>query len=339
MTGRNPGLATTQGEILADKFIGLGYSTIGVSASPNRYARLADIILTLIKRRHEIDVQCLQVYGGRSFVVEDIASLLGHCLGHRIVMVLHGGGMPEFMARFPNWSHRVLSRAHVIVAPSAYLAKALEKFGFKARIIPNFIDCYKYPYRHRTSLSPHMIWMRAFHSIYNPEMAVRVFWQLRKEFPTATLTLAGPDMGKLAATKRLTKNLNIANVVRFPGFLDLGAKIREGGVHDIYLNTNRVDTMPVSVLEMAAMGLPVVTTAVGGMPFFLINCETGLLVPDNDDEAMAEAIKRLLNDSKLAERLSTNGRRLAERFSWEQVRPQWEQLLSEVQSIRRGAIG
>jgi glycosyltransferase involved in cell wall biosynthesis len=339
MTGRNPGLATTQGEILADKFSELGYSTVSVSGSSNRYVRLADIILTLIRRRREIDVQCLQVYGGRSFVVEDIASLLGTRLGHRIVMLLHGGAMPEFMTRFPNWSCRVLSRAHAIVTPSAYLSKAIEKFGFRGRTIPNFIDCYKYPYRYRTSLSPHLIWMRAFHSIYNPEMALQVLSLVQRVFPSAKLTLAGPDKGSLMAMRRLAKELGVDEAVRFPGFLNMEAKIREGGANDIYLNTNKIDNMPVSVLEMGAMGLPVVTTAVGGIPDFLVNCETGLLVPDNDDEAMAKAVKRLLDDPELAGRLSASGRRLAERFSWEQVGPQWEQLFSEVQSIRRGAIG
>jgi asparagine synthetase B (glutamine-hydrolysing) len=73
-------------------------------------------------------------------------------------------------------------------------------------------------------------------------------------------------------------------------------------------------------------------SAVGGIPDLLTDGETGLLVPDDDDEAMAKAILRLLNDPALAGRLSANGRQLAERSSWENVRLQWEELFAQVMS-------
>jgi len=82
--------------------------------------------------------------------------------------------------------------------------------------------------------------------------------------------------------------------------------------------------------------LPVVTTNVGGMPDLLTQDETGLLVPDNDDEAMAAAIKRLLDSPELASRLSANGRRLAENCAWEKLRPQWEQLFLKVMNRATG---
>ena len=78
------------------------------------------------------------------------------------------------------------------------------------------------------------------------------------------------------------------------------------------------------------MGLPVVATNVGGIADLLTDGETGLLVPDADNTAMSKAVLRLLHDPKLAGCLSTNGRKLAERSSWEQVRPRWENLFTEV---------
>src|SRR5262245_10798446 len=102
MIGRNPGCTTTQGEILSDLFKDEGWSVISVSALPNRYMRLVDIVATLMRSRRRIDVLIVQIYGERSFVVEDIASWLGHQFGHRIVMVLRGGTLPDFMSRFPN---------------------------------------------------------------------------------------------------------------------------------------------------------------------------------------------------------------------------------------------
>ena len=81
MLGRNKGWVTTQGEFLSDLFAEDGYPVLSVSAVPNRYRRLWDIVRTLVLHRRGIDVQCIQVYGGPSFVVEDIASLLGRRFG------------------------------------------------------------------------------------------------------------------------------------------------------------------------------------------------------------------------------------------------------------------
>jgi glycosyltransferase involved in cell wall biosynthesis len=78
------------------------------------------------------------------------------------------------------------------------------------------------------------------------------------------------------------------------------------------------------------MGLPIVATAVGGVPDLLVNGRDGVLVPDNDVEAMANAVLGLLNDPDLAGRLSRNGRRLAERSTWDAVGPQWTGLFREM---------
>jgi glycosyltransferase involved in cell wall biosynthesis len=329
MVGRHPGYVTTQGEILADHFASTGYPVISVSTSANRYIRLLDTITTLLHQGRAVDIQCLQVYGGPSLIVEDIASWLGRLLGQRIVMVLHGGAIPEFMAHYPHWSCRVLRRADILVTPSAFLARAVTRYGFTAQVISNVINLSAYPYRHRRQLSPRLLWMRAFHPIYNPEMAIRALAQVQKVVPEVTLAIAGQDKGRQASVQALAYKLGLGDAVRFPGYLDMAAKVREGNAADIFLSTNHVDNTPVSVVEACGMGLPVVATNVGGIPDLLTDNETSLLVPDDDDRAMAAAVLRLLHNEDLASRLSANGRKLAERFSWEQVRTRWEQIFAD----------
>jgi glycosyltransferase involved in cell wall biosynthesis len=61
---------------------------------------------------------------------------------------------------------------------------------------------------------------------------------------------------------------------------------------------------------------PVVATPVGGTPELVVDGETGLLVPPRDPEALAAALRRLLEDPELARRLGEAGRaRVAERFT------------------------
>ena len=336
MIGRNPGYVTTQEQIVADLFAKAGYPVVSVSASTNRYLRLIDIVRTLIRQRDEFDVMVLAIFSGPSFVVEDIASLIARRFNKRVIMFLHGGAMPQFMARFPRWTRRVLGRAEALIAPSSYLSEAIAPYGFTARIIPNVVDLSHYEYRPRKELRPRLFWMRSFEDAYNPSMAVRVLARLRLSIPEATLVMAGQDKGLGAETRRLAEESGVADRIRFPGFLTPPMKAREGSAADIFINTNRIDNMPVGIIEAGAMGLPVVATAVGGIPHLLKDGETGLLVADDDADAMAEAIKRLLSNSALAARLSAGGRRLAERCAWENVRTEWERLFEELMTSTDG---
>jgi glycosyltransferase involved in cell wall biosynthesis len=329
--GRNPGQVTTQGERLADLLARDGYVLEQASSLYNRYLRALHIFFVALTRCRLARVVILQVYSGPSFVVEDIASFLVRRCGRRIVMHCHGGNLPEFKARFPNWTARVLARADIIITPSRYLERVLRRAGVPCAIIPNTIELTLYPYRHRARLRPKLLWMRAFHQqTYNPAMAVRVFARVKRQIPEATLVMAGQYDPAQRDVERLARELGVANSIRFAGFLDMGAKKLEAEDADIFVNTNYIDNMPVGVVEAFAFGLPVVATNVGGIADLIVEGETGLLVPADADNAMAEAIVRLLRDPELAGRLSSNGRKYAETCGWDSVKPRWEQILAEV---------
>jgi L-malate glycosyltransferase len=332
MLGRSPGHPIGAGEDLAARLVRAGYRVELTSRYRLRLLRLVDIAATLLRHAGSIDVQILQVYSGLSFVLEDVASWLGLRLGQKVVMHVHGGGIPEFMARYPTWTCRVLRRASAIVAPSMFLARALGEYGFAVRVIPNAVDLPIYPYRHRRRLSPRLLWMRTFHPLYNPEMAVRVLARVKRAHPRATLVMAGQDKGIESDVRRLARTFGVEEAIRFPGFLDVESKMREASAADIFLNTNHVDNTPISVIEACAMGLPVVASKVGGICDLLTHRETALLVPDGDDEAMAAAVVQLLEQPEMAASLSASGRDMAVRLSWDQTRPQWEELIAEVTS-------
>jgi glycosyltransferase involved in cell wall biosynthesis len=172
--------------------------------------------------------------------------------------------------------------------------------------------------------------MRAFHPIYNPEMAIKVVARLRGRGIPATLVMGGSDRGSLASAKSLATELNVVEAVRFTGFLGPLAKMHEGNAADIFLNTNRIDNTPVAVIEACAMGLPVVATNVGGISDLLRHDESGLLVPDENDDAMGDSLARLLSNPELVRKLSRNGRQLACQSSWPAIKPQWEALFREL---------
>jgi glycosyltransferase involved in cell wall biosynthesis len=99
---------------------------------------------------------------------------------------------------------------------------------------------------------------------------------------------------------------------------------------DIFINTSNYDTSPQSILEAMANGLCIVSTNVGGIPYLVSDQKEALLVENDQAEAMAENVSKILQDANLAAGLSENARKKAEQFDWDVVLPQWEQLFIEV---------
>jgi glycosyltransferase involved in cell wall biosynthesis len=330
MIGRNAGFVTTQGEFLTDVLRSEGHWVVSASSARTPAMRLISIPTAVLRHRGHVDILIVQTYGGRSFLIEDLASLLGRRSGHRVVFHLHGGDLPRFMERHSAWVRRVLARADALVAPSPFIARAVAPYAGPCRVIPNILDLTRYPFRPRTPARGRLLWMRSFHRLYNPLMAIEVLADVRQRVATATLVMAGQDKGEERRVRQEVERRGLTSAVSFPGFLNEAAKQREFGQADIFINTNHVDNAPVAVLEAAAVGIPVITTDVGGLRDLLREGDSGLLVPDGDAGAMANAVVRVIEDAQLAQRLAYNGRRLAEGSSWEAVRPQWQALFAEL---------
>lgn len=85
---------------------------------------------------------------------------------------------------------------------------------------------------------------------------------------------------------------------------------------DLYVLPSEEESFPLSILEAMAAGLPVVATAVGGVPECVVPDETGVLVPPGNRDALARAIIELAGDPKRRRRYGVAGRRrVVENFS------------------------
>lgn len=330
--GKHPGWVLSQGEILARNFRDEGWTVHESSTVLHPLLRAADMALSLWRRRREADVVIVSVFSGRAFRYTELAAGLCRRAGLPLVAVLHGGALPEFFAAEPARARRALGGAAALVAPSSFLAQAAAGLGLAAKVIPNVVAVEKYlglPRSEPDPAAPRLLWMRTFHEIYHPELALEALALLRRRGLAATLTMAGQDKGLLESCRRRAAALGLGEAVEFPGFLDLSAKIAAFSRHDVFVNTNRVDNSPVTVLEAAAAGLPVVATAAGGLPHLLADGEAALLVPPENAEALAHAIARLMEDSSLRRHIAIGGHHVAAASSWSEVYAQWQKLLQE----------
>ena len=141
--------------------------------------------------------------------------------------------------------------------------------------------------------------------------ALESFELVRREWPGATLSIAG-DGPERAAGGELVAARGIAGV-RFLGHVEGADKARAFRDADIYLFTSLAEGMPNSVLEAMAFGLPVVTSAVGGLRDFFEDGRMGSLVMEGSAEEYARRLLRLARDPGLRQTMGDYNRGFASR--------------------------
>jgi glycosyltransferase involved in cell wall biosynthesis len=312
------------GEELAARLAGRGWSVFTTSTRRARLPRLADMLAACWRLRNRYAIAQVDVFSGAAFFWAEAVCALLRRLGKPHVLVLRGGNLPAFARRAPRRVRRLLHGAAAVVAPSAYLAEQLAAYHPASRLIPNAIELADYPYVHRAQARPKLVWLRAFHEIYNPPLAPEVLALLVPEFPGIEMLMAGPDKrdGSLARTIEAARGLNVEIRGGVPKS-EIASWINRG---DIYLNTTNFDNMPVTLVEAMACGACIVTTNAGGIPYLARNEHDALIVPPADARAMAGAVRRILLEPALAARLSAGARATAEQFDWPPVLDQFEAL-------------
>ncbi len=315
-----------------------GWRVLQTSKHRSRVLRLGDILWTVLWNCSSYTVAEVDVFSGPSFFWAELSVRLLKWLNKPIILILRGGDLPAYARRHPSRVRKVFAAAEAVVAPSAYLANKLKPFRDDIHVIPNPVDTHAYPFRQRSKLQPNLVWLRAFHEIYNPSLAPKVLTALVKDWPGIRLTMVGPDKGdgSLHRMQQLASQLGVRDRIIIPGGVprqEVPAWLDQG---DIFINSTNIDNTPVSVIEAMACGLPVVSTNVGGIPYLVEDGVDGLLVPPDDADAMAAAVQKILNNPGLAETLSSNARQKAEGFDWSAVLPKWEALFSEMMKKHHG---
>ena len=137
------------------------------------------------------------------------------------------------------------------------------------------------------------------------DIALRAFARLHEQMPNARLVLAGDGPMK-PAMQALGEELGISGALRWLGHRDDIADLM--AMADVSLMTSRSEGIPQALTQSLAMGLPVVATAVGGVPEIVRDGETGLLVPAGDQAAIVRALAAVAHDPALGRRLGQRGR-------------------------------
>jgi glycosyltransferase involved in cell wall biosynthesis len=162
------------------------------------------------------------------------------------------------------------------------------------------------------------------------EILIRAFAQIRVRYPGCQLLLVGdgPCRTKLAA---LVRELDLDGAVHFTGFLE---NIQNAyAAIDLFAFLAQAEALGTALLLAMAIGLPVVASALGGIPEVVEDGRNGLLVKDQNPDAVASAIEQLFANPAFAARLGSAARetilaRFSQKIMIQQTLKLYENLVS-----------
>ncbi|WP_339611801.1 glycosyltransferase family 4 protein [uncultured Planktosalinus sp.] len=158
-------------------------------------------------------------------------------------------------------------------------------------------------------------------------LALKVIEELVPKYPEISLCMVGPEKdGSLKECKEYATFKQLP--VTFTGKLTKEEWIKLSENFSIFMNTTNFDNTPVSVIEAMALGLTVVSTKVGGIPFLLEDRKDALLVHPDSVKAFVESLEELFANVELSNNLTQNARKKVENFDWDVVKYKWFEILN-----------
>ena len=282
-------------------------------------------------------VHGLDVYSTMALMVIPFARIF------RIPCVLtchtaRGSAFQIFLQRVLGWMFRVGNRLIAVSQASARFSYLLGFSEKRVTVVPNGVDlsCFNgkidaFAMREELGIGEEPLVVTALRLIKgkSPELLISAFANVLKVIPSAKLVIAGSGQEE-DNLRRQIQDLNITNSVFMMGKLPKERVAQLMAAANVFVLPSKIESFGLTLLEASAAGVPVVCANAGGIPEVFRDGFDALLYPPGDDDAMAKAIIRLIQDGKLANKISTNAVETASKFTWERTAEQTLQIYKEV---------
>jgi glycosyltransferase involved in cell wall biosynthesis len=208
----------------------------------------------------------------------------------------------------------IIRSADTVTAISTVLQSRAKHFGKEATLIPNGIrlDLIDSALSHRPKIDGRILYVGRLEPMKGVDTLLHAFATLD---PLSHLRIVG-DGSERSRLEKLAADLKITDRITFAGRVAPEKVADEFAQASVFCGLSRSEALGNVFLEAQAAGCAVVATNVGGIPDIVRDGETGLLVKPDDVEAAAGAIRSLLEDDQLREKLTMNGQKHAQGYDW-----------------------
>ncbi len=225
------------------------------------------------------------------------------------------------MGLFYPLFRKIFTKADRVQAISTFLAEWAKDMGAKGKIevIPNGVDLATFKNLQHRVLHKDAVKLITTSRLVEKNGMGDLIESLQHLPESVSLKIIGA--GPLEKSLQLiASSLDLGTRVEFVGFVDQSEIPTHLHGADIFVRPSLSEGMGNSFIEAMAAGLPVVATPVGGIPDFITEGETGLFCAPHNPESIAQAVKRLIEDQSLRERVVSNGLKLvSEKYDWDLI--------------------
>lgn len=270
-----------------------------------------------------------------SFIKKNNFMAITSAMGLRIPVIVSVRSNPE--REYPDKLTRLLvrvlfARASGVVLQTKqakeFFPKAVQK---KAVVLPNSLSEKFLQTPYSGERKKEIVWIGRMDSNKNPRMLLQAFAEIAKKYPEWTLKYIGEGYEK-RELEVMCEEKDIASQVAFMGRVDdVPGAIRESS---LFVLTSKQEGMPNALIESMVSGLAVISTdcPCGGPAELIENGINGILIPVDDEKALAEALDKLLADAEYRNRLSEEAKKLIEKVHPDVVNKRW---LEYIESRRK----
>lgn len=293
------------------------------------------VAMRAIRRWARTNLRALRPDLVHAHAVDVGASVVGVArdMGVPVVLTCHGVWFPHHSPWSPpaRIERSLLGRGYdAITSVDRPSVQALRAAGFRDAIhVPNGVDVTEFEGPHprdgtvRFLFVGRHVYQKGIDELL--EAAARIRPRLGNRF-VLELVGDGPERIRL---ERKARHLDLAGTARFHGSLPRPKLLEAYRRADALVLPSRYEGFPLVILEAWAAGLPVIATAVGGVPD-LCDERNAILVPPNDPDALADALVSLASDPMGREALGMAGRSLVQaRYTWDAIAKQYEKVYED----------
>lgn len=233
----------------------------------------------------------------------------------------------------------IIRSADKVTAISSALVKIVGDLGRNdVTLIPNGIDLKHIP--NVAEVEGRVVFVGRLEKWKGIDVLLRAFVRIKcpmpndqgipkSQAPILRLRIVG-EGSQRKPLEKLAGDLGISDRVTFTGFIPVPQVYKEFAEAEIFCGLSRSEALGNVFLEAQAAGCAVIGTEVGGIPDIVKDGETGLLVPPDDAEAAADALKKLLEDEDLRRRLAQAGVENAKGYDWDNISEKYSEVYADL---------
>jgi glycosyltransferase involved in cell wall biosynthesis len=226
---------------------------------------------------------------------------------------------------------RIWTKASALVANSKGLRKRAISFlpSVNIEIITNGVDLNQFQSAPNREIGSQMnlLTVGRLSGTKRFDMLIDAVKILHDKGKPVHLTIAGGG-GLFEELKGLIERKNLDGIVNLAGRIETEIMPDIYRQHDIFVTATMQEGMSNAMLEAMATGLPIITTRCEGVEELITN--NGIVVEDSSAEAIAGAIDKLYDNKQDYKAMSIAARQRAEKFGWDRVAQQYQQIYKQV---------